>query len=106
MQKYAKGNGVSRTPEYTAWINAKNRCLRKNHPRYKDYGARGIVFHKKWINDFESFLAEVGRRPTPEHQLDRINNSKGYVPGNLKWSTRSENIQNRKRVCRHCGKDL
>ena len=63
--------------------------------QYKDYGGRGISIHPDWIGrgGFQSFLSEIGPRPSPNHTLDRIDNNKGYVPGNIRWATRT--IQNR-----------
>lgn len=78
--------------EYAAYRSAKKRC---NNPKDKDYpryGGRGIVFT---FSSFEEFLSDVGRAPTPEHTLDRVDNNQGYQPGNLAWSTRSEQQRNR-----------
>ena len=51
------------------------------------------------IKDIEEFkkelMEEIGSRPTPNHQLDRIDNNQSYVPGNLRWATREENSSNK-----------
>jgi hypothetical protein len=54
---------------------------------------------KEWVNDFPSFLAHIGKRPSPLHTIDRINNDRGYVPGNVRWATRAEQSNNSRR-CR------
>lgn len=81
------------------WSNIRARCTNLNNPRYKDYGAKGIKFHEPWLNDEELFkkelMEEIGSRPTPNHQLDRIDNNQSYVPGNLRWATREENSSNK-----------
>lgn len=83
--------------ERLAWKNAKDRCLNPNHQAWRNYGGRGITFHPPWIKDFDAFLAHVGPKP-PGTDLDRIDNNSGYVPGNLRWVTRSRNTRN-KRFC-------
>lgn len=82
--------------EKQAWHAAKQRCLTPWNAAYAYYGARGITFHPAWENDFEAFLVEIGPRPTAQHVLDRINNDQGYVPGNIRWVTKSVSQINRR----------
>lgn len=49
----------------------------------------------EWTNSFEAFYTHLGPRP-PGHQLNRIDNSKGYVPGNCEWTTARDNVNNRR----------
>jgi hypothetical protein len=49
-------------------------------------------------NDFMKFYKEVGKMPTEYHQIDRIDNNKGYVEGNLRWATRSQQQRNTRRA--------
>ncbi len=83
------------TPEYQAWADMRHRCLNPDHARYRDYGGRGITVCRRW-NNFLNFLADMGKRTSPGHSLDRKNNNGGYRPGNCKWSTRSEQQRNRR----------
>ena len=85
-------------PEYFIWIQMKQRCNNPNHKRYKDYGARGISVCKKWMDSFESFIKDVGWRPSKELSIDRIDNSKGYEPSNVRWATSKQQSQNRDHV--------
>jgi hypothetical protein len=79
--------------ECQALRNAIDRCHKQEHRRYQDYGARGItvadVFRDP-ITGFDDFFAEVGPRPSSGHSLDRIDNDRGYEPGNLRWATKQE----------------
>ena len=75
------------------------RCYYKSSINYKDYGARGITVCEDWRRNFASFCSSVGDRPTIKHTLDRIDNNRGYEPGNVKWSTKYEQGAN-KRNCR------
>jgi len=87
------------TPEYNALKNAIYRCTKTNHPQYNDYGGRGIYVDEAFLHGregFAAFLAEVGPKPDPSLTLDRVDNSKGYVPGNLTWSSRTEQQRNRR----------
>ncbi len=90
-------HGQHGTPEYVAWQSMKSRCLNKKNKDYKRYGGRGIAVHPAWASDrgFEEFLAYVGPRPSPKHSLDREDNEKGYVPGNVRWAVRLVQTRNR-----------
>lgn len=86
--------GTAGTPEYAVWVAIKNRCYNPKSPYYKFYGGRGIIMCDKWRKDFVAFLKDVGRRPNPKLTLDRVNNSKGYEPGNVRWTTRKVQSRN------------
>lgn len=85
------------TPEYQAYKTAKKRCTNPKQPRFRDYGGRGIKF---LFNSFQEFLNHIGRKPTPEHCLDRINNDGHYEIGNVRWATQSESTKNRRMTVR------
>lgn len=81
------------SPECKAFYNAYRRCNDPNIKNFQHYGGRGIQFR---YESFEQFLQDVGRKPTPQHQLDRINNDGNYEPLNCKWSTPQEQALNRR----------
>lgn len=88
-------HGLHQSPAYKTWHSVKRRCFDKKNVSYKHYGARGITMHEPWINDPAAFIAHVGQPPSDNHTLDRINNSLGYVPGNLRWATPMEQGSNK-----------
>jgi len=83
------------TSEYQIWSGIKKRVQNPNCNIYEYYGGRGIDMDPRW-EQFESFFSDVGERPSPNHSLDRVDNSKGYWKGNVKWSTMKEQSRNRK----------
>jgi hypothetical protein len=83
-------------PEYRIWCKMKSRCLKPNDKDYKDYGARGISVHIEWLDNFQAFYDHIGPRPSAKHSIDRINNAKGYEPGNVRWATPTEQARNRR----------
>lgn len=87
--------GIRGTREYRAWQATRIRCLPSFVGR-KSYFDRGIVVCADWsgCGGFERFLAHVGRAPSEGHSLDRIDNSKGYEPGNVRWVTAVEQARN------------
>ena len=93
-------HGLSHHPLYVTWRNVKYRCTKETHPQYPDYGGRGIIMDPRWVDSPEEFIADVertiGMKPTNKHSLDRVDNEKGYVLGNLRWATASQQ-QNNKR---------
>jgi hypothetical protein len=91
----SKHHGLSKTAEYQRWIGMKARCLNPTHPSYPWYGAKGITVHPLWMNDFPAFLSEIGPCPTPKHTVDRIDGTKGYEPGNVRWATMREQNRNK-----------
>ena len=90
----AKSGSKQPSPEYTAWDRMIQRCENPKHHAYHNYGGRGISICKKWRHNFPAFLKDVGRKPSPDHSLDRIKNNQGYKPSNVRWATRKEQRRN------------
>jgi hypothetical protein len=89
-------HGASYTPEYDIWSGMKARCHTKSHKQYADYGGRGIRVCEGWRASFAAFLRDMGPRPTTEHSLDRIDNDRGYEPGNVRWATDVDQTNNQR----------
>lgn len=90
--------------EYRIWTMMRQRCYNNKHVAYKSYGGRGITICDEWLNDetgFETFLRDIGPRPSPKYSIDRIDVNGHYekihrVTGKLqvKWATAKEQAQN------------
>ena len=83
---------------FSVWMGAKQRCYNPNNKRYNTYGKLGITMYDEWINDYPLFkeyiLTNLGERPEGKsknrgdsYSMDRINVTKGYEPGNLRWAS-------------------
>jgi hypothetical protein len=92
---HGQGRRSGLTPTFSSWLSMFQRCT--NNPSYKffyRYAGRGITVCQRW-GDFSMFLADMGERPSMSHTLDRIDNDKGYEPGNCRWATWPQQASNR-----------
>lgn len=90
-------DGRRKLPEYMVWNSMKQRCLNPNNDSYHHYGGRGITVCDRWIEDFANFINDMGRRPSDDLTIERINNDGNYEPGNCKWATMKEQSLNQRR---------
>lgn len=95
--KAKKTHGRSKDKEYRIWASMVGRCRNPKDPRYSRYGGRGISVCDEWVSPdgFVVFISHIGPRPSSSHSLDRIDNEKGYVPGNVRWASASEQQNNK-----------
>ena len=96
LDKVRGRRGDSRSPEYVAWQSMKMRCMNPNATGWERYGGRGIRVCDEWVDSYEVFLRNVGRRPAADWSLDRIDPNGDYEPGNVRWATRRIQSRNRR----------
>lgn len=91
-------HGMSRTRIYTAWIDMKSRCYRKEDSSYENYGGRGITVCDEWKDNFEPFRDwALGNGYASHLSIDRKDNDGNYCPENCHWVTKQEQNNNTRR---------
>ncbi len=77
---------------YATWRNMKHRCSNK---AYIHYGGRGIMVCDEWVESFEAFRNwSLSNGYAETLEIDRIDVNGNYEPGNCRWATKSQQIQN------------
>lgn len=86
----------SNSPLYKIWTGMKYRCLDETCKDFARYGGRGIKICTAWMvfKNFEAWALSHGFKPGLE--LERINNSEGYNPGNCKFANDKQQARNRR----------
>lgn len=81
--------------EYNTWKNIRQRCYNTKHPKFENYGGRGITVCERWNIDFFNFLYDMGERPKDKNSIGRIDNDKGYSKENCRWENHEEQSLNK-----------
>jgi hypothetical protein len=96
----ATTHGGAYTSEHSTWGHMFQRCYNPKNSRFSDYGGRGIRVCNRWNptkgGSFKNFLADMGKKPSPQHSIERTNNDRSYTPSNCCWATRSQQQYNRR----------
>jgi hypothetical protein len=92
---HRRTHGMSKTSIYRRWANMIQRCSDPNIKSFKSYGGRGIQVCDRWL-EFENFIADMGKPPTPKHSLERKDVNGNYEPDNCKWATHREQSNNKR----------
>lgn len=92
---WAVKHGMYKSPEYQAYHDMIRRCTNPDSQRWDRYGARGISVCPRWLESFENFYSDMGPRPSKNHSLDREDNDGNYEPGNCRWTTFLEQVNNK-----------
>lgn len=80
---------------YRRWERIRHRVTAKTGANYRDYAAKGISMCQEWLDDPAAFVAHIGEPPSPDYTVDRIDNAKGYEPGNVRWATKLDQANNK-----------
>ncbi len=88
-----KGDEAS-TREYRAWQGMKNQRLNILKLQRKK-GGRGITICEAWMDNYKTFLEDMGRCPDG-YTLGRVDNNGDYTPVNCKWTSFPEQVRNRR----------
>jgi hypothetical protein len=86
-------HGRSNSKTYRSWAAMKARCYNPLHHAYENYGGRGISVDPTWLTSFQTFVEDMGERPS-NTTLDRIDNESGYSKVNCRWATKVEQGNN------------
>lgn len=82
--------------EYNTWRNMIERCTNPSYKLYVNYGGRGISVCERWLDSFENFITDMGKKPTPDYSIERINNNGNYEPSNCKWESKVNQARNKR----------
>lgn len=91
-------HGFCQRPVYRVWQDLNKRCGNPNSPNYKYYGGRGISVCKAW-RDAETFIRwAMANGYADTLTLDRVDNDGNYTPSNCRWTTRTVQSRNSRRL--------
>lgn len=92
-----KTHGMSHTPAHRSWISMVQRCSDPSDPhKVKYYG--DVEIEPVWTTNFSDFYNHIGDQPNDSlsYSIERIKNQLGYVYGNVRWATQTEQARNKK----------
>ncbi len=92
---------LTKTKGYKLWCNIIQRCYNPKNHSYKYYGEKGVIMEDYFKNSYENFINWIKGIAhynewlnSSELSLDRIDNTLGYSRGNIKFSTKTEQVEN------------
>lgn len=109
LTRHGEAVNGKETAEYRTWSGMLRRVSPADEKHNKWYADRGIVVCAGWRGSYESFLADMGRKPLPRLTLDRKDNDGNYScghcdeclgnnwPANCRWATMSQQQANKRK---------
>src|SRR5882724_9454614 len=86
-------HGMSGTRVHRIWKAMIQRCTNPKLACFNRYSKLGMAAE---FRDFAVFYAHLGDPPRG-FSLDRIDNERGYFPGNVRWADRTTQARNSRR---------
>lgn len=99
-------HGLSNQREFRIWQKMVARCHNPKCDNYRFYGAIGRFVCDGWRSDPAAFIRDMGKAPTLDHSIDRIDTDGSYTCGtcdhcvsisatsNCRWATKDEQARN------------
>lgn len=78
-------HGMSERIEHKAWLAMIGRCNNPKDDSYKSCGGKGIKVCKRWLENFDNFITDMGNRPD-NYTLSRKDTNKDFTLENCEWT--------------------
>ena len=81
-------HGLTDDPIYYCWQDMVHRVTHRADRNYKHYinSIKGKLIENEWVKSPQAFMDYIGPRPSKGYSIDRIDPTKGYVKGNVRWA--------------------
>lgn len=98
--KHSYKHGNSNTLEYSVWNKIRTRILDPDDPNYPKYGGKGLGISPEFVEDMNAFYEYLGEKPSDgkRYTVGRIDNSLGYIKGNIRWESYKTQAKNKSKV--------
>jgi hypothetical protein len=101
--KYSLKHGMYNSRFYHTWEALIQRCTNPKQQGYENYGGRGIRCLWKNFQEFkkdmyDSYLIHFKQYGNINTSIDRVDNNGNYCKENCRWSTRSQQQLNKRKI--------